>query len=460
MSAQILPFTAPEALPAATPRPLRIAPEALLAGAPRPATALAETVSLCPDCRVVVPALLFERDGDLHMWRDCPSHGRRTDLYWKDAALYRAIDAVLPKDKGCEVPECARGIRCDRHFEWTYTIMLNVTGRCNFHCPVCLAGANEIETGLLTPAMIEHVLPEPPARGFRPNVCLIGGEPTVRKDLPELIRAVKARGYVPRLNTNGSLLTRPGKIEELKAAGLEWVILQFDGFDDAIYEKTRGQGLIDNKLEVIEKLRAANIKVQFAVMLVQDLNTDQIGPIIRFALENGIFWVSFYPHSRVVRNESIAGVPDSTHVADALAAIESETGGRIRPSDFVDSVTWLSRLYRVTGREELRQKLSTLPMVVVGDAHDYAPITRLDSPAAVLGRGLKLARFAPAVGDILRYATRQPPRGLLFLTVEKFHNVDTLDLREASSCHMCYVTKNGTVAFDIYNALHREQGDW
>lgn len=460
MSAHVSPFTALGDAPQAALRPLRIAPEALTAHAPRPAVAFEETVSICPDCRAVVPALLHEHGGDVHMWRDCPSHGRRDDLYWKDARLYRAIDSVIPKDKGCDVPECARGIRCDRHFEWTYTIMLNVTGRCNFHCPVCLAGANEIETGLLTPEMIREVLPEPPARGFRPNVCLIGGEPTVRKDLADLVRAVKARGYVPRLNTNGALLLRPGRIEELKAAGLEWVILQFDGFDDSIYEKTRGQGLIDQKLEIIEKLRAADIKVQFAVMLVDGLNSNQIGRIIRFALEHGIFWVSFYPHSRVVRNESIDGVPDSTHVADALAHIERETEGRIRPDDFVDSVRWLSRLYKLTGREEFRQKLSTLPMVVVGNADDFAPITRLDSPTAVARRAARLARFAPAVGNILQYATRTPPRGLLFLTVEKFHNVDTLDLREASSCHMCYVTKNGTVAFDIYNALHREQGDW
>ena len=81
-------------------------------------------------------------------------------------------------------------------------------------------------------------------------------------------------------------------------------------------------------------------------MMVKGLNSNQIGKIIRFALDQGIFWVSFYPHSRIVRNDSIEGVEESeTHVSDLLDEIERETEGRIRPRDFVDSVRWLDRAF-------------------------------------------------------------------------------------------------------------------
>jgi hypothetical protein len=75
--------------------------------------------------------------------------------------------------------------------------------------------------------------------------------------------------------------------------------------------------------------------------------------------------------------------------------------------------------------------------------------------------GLPMAATATMLAwSIVDYRSAYVSRGVLFLTVEKFHNVDTIDLREASSCHMCYLTKNGTVAYDIYNALHRDRGDW
>lgn len=41
-------------------------------------------------------------------------------------------------------------------------------------------------------------------RGLLDGVCITGGEPTLRKDLPDFIRKIKDMGYLIKLDTNGS----------------------------------------------------------------------------------------------------------------------------------------------------------------------------------------------------------------------------------------------------------------
>lgn len=82
------------------------------------------------------------------------------------------------------------------------------------------------------------------------NVQLSGGEPTVRDDLPEIIRMAKARGFaLIQCNTNGLRLgTEPGYAASLREAGLDSVYLQCDAADDAAHETAR-KALPSQKLE-------------------------------------------------------------------------------------------------------------------------------------------------------------------------------------------------------------------
>lgn len=81
------------------------------------------------------------------------------------------------------------------------------------------------------------------------NVQLSGGEPTVRDDLPEIIRMAKARGFaLIQCNTNGLRLgTEPGYAASLREAGLNSVYLQCDAADDAAHEILRGKALPSQK---------------------------------------------------------------------------------------------------------------------------------------------------------------------------------------------------------------------
>ena len=77
-------------------------------------------------------------------------------------------------------------------------------GGCDFRCPFCHNG--EL---VLSPAPAEMNQEELLAflkkrQGLLDGVCITGGEPLLRPDLPQLLDAVKAMGYPVKLDTNGS----------------------------------------------------------------------------------------------------------------------------------------------------------------------------------------------------------------------------------------------------------------
>lgn|GEM_PF-1502848 len=438
---------------------------------------LRSTQSLCPTCQTVVPAELFVRSGgaadrplqpdgsgeDVWIRGRCPEHGPHAALYYRDATLFEAFDDVVGDYVFCRTFECLKGEPCDRCLDKTYNVMVEVTNACNLDCPVCCADANSFlaHPDPTIDQIVGRLPPPQPGRGGklrRPNIVLFGGEPTVRKDLPELIEALVARGYIPRLATNGVRMTDPAYLRRLRDAGLKWVILQFDGFDDDIAELLRGERHQAMKEEAIEAMIAHGFKVQLGTMMVKGVNTHYADDLIRFACEHDrVFWLSFYPSSL----QSRANLQDGdTHVADMLAEIERHTEGRIRAQDFVDTMKLLARLEGVLRTPNLKQKLSTMPMILFWDGRDYTPLVRLLRPRG-WRTGLRLLpRLLRALPSVLRYQEAYTPPFLKFLIVEKFHADDALDLEEASNCHMAFVTADHYVPFDLFNIAYKQGGAW
>jgi len=54
---------------------------------------LKKTQSLCPICRKVLDAEIFDEDGKVWIRRTCPDHGEAKNLYWSDVGMYRRFDA-------------------------------------------------------------------------------------------------------------------------------------------------------------------------------------------------------------------------------------------------------------------------------------------------------------------------------------------------------------------------------
>lgn len=90
-------------------------------------------------------------------------------------------------------------------------------GGCNFRCPFChnsqLLGP-DAETFMETEELLTFLKSRV---GVLEGVCITGGEPTLQKDLPDLLRTIKEMGYAVKLDTNGY---RPEVLKALVAEGL------------------------------------------------------------------------------------------------------------------------------------------------------------------------------------------------------------------------------------------------
>jgi uncharacterized radical SAM superfamily Fe-S cluster-containing enzyme len=115
---------------------------------------------------------------------------------------------------------------------------------------------------------------------------LSGGEPTTREDLPEIVADARRLGckYI-QLNTNGIRLANDLEyVRALADSGLSFVFLQFDGTDDETYRRLRGREMMGVKQRAIENCGRFNLGVTLVPTVVQGVNDDRLGDIVRFAV--------------------------------------------------------------------------------------------------------------------------------------------------------------------------------
>lgn len=290
------------------------------------------TESLCPHCLKKIPARYVRENGKAYMYKECPEHGEFKVLFWNDADMYAqwkeqgihapAKDHGRPESKGCPF-DCGL---CNEHRSGTCTAILEITYRCNMNCNICFADANagKFEPGL---EQIRTMYQAALNSNKFCSVQLSGGEPTVREDLPEIIKLGKDMGVVHlQVNTNGIRIANDIEfLKKMKAAGLDLIYLQFDGITDDIYHVTRGRDIMDIKLRAIENCEKLGIGVLLVPVVIPGLNLHRLGEIIDFAKAHipTIKGVHFQPVSYFGRypgqtppDESRCGLSDVLHALD------------------------------------------------------------------------------------------------------------------------------------------------
>ena len=218
-------------------------------------TILSTTESVCPECLAVLPAERVLRGDTVYLRKTCPEHGTFETVVWPGADLY----AVWTRPKIPATPErpgtaVTRGCPydcglCPDHRQQTCTALLEITQRCNLRCPVCFADAAHQPPPDPDLATIKSWYRMLLASNGPCNVQLSGGEPTLRHDLPEIIRLGRELGFgFIQINSNGLRLAEdPAYAAALRAAGLSSVFLQFDGTEEDIFEALRGRPLLKQK---------------------------------------------------------------------------------------------------------------------------------------------------------------------------------------------------------------------
>ncbi|MGD8208252.1 MAG: 12,18-didecarboxysiroheme deacetylase [Desulfobacterales bacterium] len=171
-------------------------------------------------------------------------------------------------------------------------VVWNVTRRCNLKCVHCYAHAkntsfdNELSTDQ-GKKLIDDL-----AEFGSPVMLFSGGEPLVRKDLPQLAAYAVEKGMRAVISTNGTLIT-PDTARNLKKIGLSYVGISLDGMEE-INDRFRGvSGAFKSALEGIKNSQAAGIKVGLR-FTINKFNVSEIPKIFQLLEDMDIPRVCFY----------------------------------------------------------------------------------------------------------------------------------------------------------------------
>lgn len=142
------------------------------------------------------------------------------------------------------------------------TCVWEITRACNLRCEHCGSMAGDPRRAELSTAECLRVVDELARLGNR-LITLSGGEPTLRRDWPELAKAAVSRGIVVNLVTNGQ--TDPNELAlSARQVGLANVAVSLDGLEQT-HDALRGIGTFGRATTAIRTLVDAGIWVDVMV---------------------------------------------------------------------------------------------------------------------------------------------------------------------------------------------------
>lgn len=193
---------------------------------------------------------------------------------------------------------------------------------CNFRCPFC-----HNKELVLTPEVYDEVPFDFIEEYVRDNlefldaIVITGGEPTIHKDLPQLIRKVRALGVKVKLDTNG---TNPDMLQDLIKAGLiDYVAMDIKAPLNQEYDELAGTKVqLDQIKRSIEIIMSSGIDYEFRTTMVPILLKEAdyekiaayIGTAKKYALQH------FVPKNTLDPNLSVIA-PLSEEKVKAIAEI-------------------------------------------------------------------------------------------------------------------------------------------
>lgn len=160
-------------------------------------------------------------------------------------------------------------------------IHVDITHRCNMNCANCYIPNRTIPD--MNKAELFNLVSRLPKRVV---LRLIGGEPTLREDLPEIIEKLLGYGHVIHLVTNGLKIANPEYLKSLKEAGLRFVYISMNGADEnEIYKKMDSGNFAELKTKALENVLASRLMLSTGTIVARGVNENsvkrQIGLIIR-----------------------------------------------------------------------------------------------------------------------------------------------------------------------------------
>lgn len=488
------------------------------------------TESLCPECveeglydEMLVDSVIYGKEGKVWQTKECSRHGLMTEIYWEDLELFKKASKY--SDAGVKIlnPNINLGSTeiscpvhcglCAAHKSHTGLGNIVLTNRCNLSCWYCFFYAREGER-IYEPS-IEQI------RGMLRNlrdrkplgadvVQLTGGEPTLRKDLIDIIKLAKAEGFKHiMVNTNGIKLSQDAalarRIKEAGSTSTGGIILymSFDG----VTPKTNPKNYWEVP-GVIENARKANLNMVLVPTVIRGVNDHEAGDIVRFAASNidVVRGVNFQPVSLVGRMPKEEREKKRITIPGLIKELEEQLDGLVTREDFftVPSVCRLANFMEQLV-DEHKYRLSIhfacgMATYLFKEDGRLMPITRFLDVEGFLDylRGItvemrthKLRKAGKALStvkllwNIKKYVKRRPrdfdiarslTRSLkhrsydhllsfhensLFIGMMHFQDPYNYDVQRVQKCDIHYATPDGRIipfcAFNVIPALYRDE---
>lgn len=254
----------------------------------------AETIGLCPTCAKDCPAFYEQIDQSMILNVECGEHGLSNEQVERDSSFFRW--------------------NYEQEYKRTFNhLVLPITYQCNINCRYCYTMSN---SSFALPAdrplnrIIQFV------NNFDGNITYIGGEPSIRKDLFQLIRIAKEAKPRRKISiaTNGQILNSLDFVKQLKNSGIDFVFLNFDDIE-----------YIDSKIIHQNKVMALNNceKLQIPVWIQRTISElSQLDSLLE-PLE--IYHrVIFNVTIRTVKPFGIYYPPDLLFISDILKYLKKE----------------------------------------------------------------------------------------------------------------------------------------
>ena len=193
---------------------------------------------------------------------------------------FQTLMDSIRKDEGKEVSWV------DHAYPQPANARIYITELCNSRCLTCNFWKNKNEVQLDTETW-KDILRQIRRAGVS-SIEFVGGEPTVRPDLPDLIKKVKELGFVQILISSNGLLLNDVYIKELINCGVNGFHISLDGLRDT-YNFVRGIDGFEKALSAISSIAKAKIRVLVYTNLTRQV-IDELETLVERVHGLGALW--------------------------------------------------------------------------------------------------------------------------------------------------------------------------
>jgi 7,8-dihydro-6-hydroxymethylpterin dimethyltransferase len=299
---------------------------------------------MCRQCRQITPSRVFFRQNQVWQQSLCPACDNPPALIAADKDWY--LTSVLKQMpdrsplKGSHIPKngCPHDCGpCTWHASPCQLPVISVTNACQLRCPICFTYNRQDR--------LYHMPVEEMQRtvnwiiGSSGSVDLInitGGEPMLHPQIFDILKCCR-RPEIGRItmNSNGLRLAEdPDLCKQLADLNI-YVILSLNTLDPVISQKMHGRDVVKAKLNAIDNLTRAGVKMTLLNVMARDVNENSIGDIWSLMQQNDNI-LSLTIQTMTYTGQGGRDFVKSNHIPvdEAAHIVCRQTDGMLKPSDF------------------------------------------------------------------------------------------------------------------------------